>query len=117
MLESTEYTLNDLTIIIHSNVNEFIDFNLIDANFDKIIFSNYNDIKIFIETNNEYYYEHKNHWKSQFNQQIILTNNLTHLTLGFCFNRKPSACDIFNITFCNAKPKNNFIIFILFRLE
>ena len=87
MLASTKYTLNNSTIIVHSNVNEFIDFNLINEYFDKIIFSDYNDVKICIETNNTYDEKYHNHWKSRFNRLVILTNNLTHLTFSFKFNQ------------------------------
>ena len=48
-----------------------------------------------------------------------LPNSIEIIRLNETYNkpfqntRKPLACDISNITFCVAKPKNNFIIFIL----
>ena len=85
MLNSDEYTIWDnSTIIIHSNVNKIIDFNLIYENIDKIIFSNYNNVEICIQTN-DIIFNTKQY--SKFNQQIILTDNLTHLTFGMCFNK------------------------------
>ena len=51
MLELTDYTHYDGdTIIIHSHVGKLIDFNLINENFNKIIFSDYNDVGICVET-------------------------------------------------------------------
>ena len=67
MLNSDEYTIwNNSTIIIYSNVNKMIDFNL-NFNFkkiNKIIFSNYDDDddgEICVETSNKYDREYEEH--------------------------------------------------------
>jgi hypothetical protein len=90
MLELSDFTYCELTIIIHPNVNKFIDFNLINEDFNKIIFSDYENIEIIetnIKTYNLYDNEHKEYWESHFNQPIVLTNNLTHLSFGHKFNQ------------------------------
>ena len=59
--------------------------------YNKIIFSNYDDPVITIETNNIYIskYNH-NIVGSNFNKEIDLSNNinLTHLTFGYWFNKE-----------------------------
>ena len=62
--------------------------------YKKIMFSNYDNTLIAIETNNQYKYEYHNKYydnyiKSKFNQKINLLNNinLTHLTFGYVFNQ------------------------------
>ena len=63
--------------------------------YNKLIFSNYVDIKLCILTNNirnkKYY---KNYIQSKFNQQINLPLNLTHLTFGECFNQEVNLPEI-----------------------
>ena len=51
--------------------------------------------------------------KTQFFEYLKLSNDYNRPILNI---RKPLACDISNITFCIAKPKNNFIIFTLNKL-
>jgi hypothetical protein len=88
MLEPTDYTCYNSIVVVHYNIDKFIDFNLINGDFNKIIFSDYDDIEICIKINNMYDDEYYNNWtKSKFNQPIILTNNLTHLTFGYRFNQ------------------------------
>ena len=57
--------------------------------YDELIFSNYDDYNITIKTNNKYYDEYEKNFKySQFNKQIIIPENVTHLTFGFYFNQQ-----------------------------
>ena len=67
----------------------------------KIMFSNYDDPLILIETNNQYKYEYeKNYIKSEFNQEIDLLNNinLTYLTFGDDFNQEIDLSNNINLT-------------------
>lgn len=108
-LEPDECTKLTNTIIIHSDVNKLIDFNLVHGQFTQIIFSDYVDINYcikklipnYIDVNvNEYikkltqksaqsgcdcgkYFENK----SIFNHPIILTDDITHLIFGYEFNQ------------------------------
>ena len=78
----------------------------------KIMFSNYDDPLILIETNNQYKYEYeKNYIKSEFNQEINVLNNtnLTHLTFGKHFNKKIFIpLNVENLKMC--KCNNQYII-------
>ena len=75
--------------------------------YKKIMFSDYNDPLMAIETNNQYavkYYG--NYIESEFNQKINLLNNvnLTHLTFGRCFNQEidiPLNVKSLNMWYCN----------------
>jgi hypothetical protein len=87
-----EYYINDDTIIFNYKFNEPLD-NYIGAikNCKKIIFSDYDDYKICMETNNKYIEKYVRHYKcSRFNQPLsnLLNNlnNITQLTFGYCFN-------------------------------
>ena len=59
--------------------------------YKKIMFSNYNNPLIVIETNNQYDDEYDdNYYRSKFNKKMDLSNNLnlTHLTFGDDFNQE-----------------------------
>ena len=59
--------------------------------YNNIIFSNYDDPLIAIETNNKWNTKYLNNYiESYFNQEIDLSNNinLTNLTFGYYFNQK-----------------------------
>jgi hypothetical protein len=82
-LNSSEYSVIDDMIIIHWNVNKPI--GTIDEQFKKLIFSNYEDINLCIEYNNNYNKSNNKNWKgSLFNQPLTLTNFLTHLIIQQC---------------------------------
>ena len=82
------WILNDNTLIFKSEFNKFLDnyINII-SKYNKLIFSNYSDIDICIETNNEYGLKY--YFESKFNQPVInLPPNITHLTFGYYFNQE-----------------------------
>ncbi len=102
------YWIEDDWLIFKPSFNKdlFNYYNIINK-YKKIMFSNYNDPLIAIETNNEY----NDYIKSKFNQEIDLSNNinLTHLTFGCYFNKKlniPLSVKSLNIQECN----NQYII-------
>jgi len=73
--------------------------------YKKIMFSNYNDPLIAIETNNKYDNKYDNKYnnnfiKNKFNQEIDLSNNinLTHLTFGWWFNQEINLSNNTNLT-------------------
>ena len=85
---SSQYTLIDSTIIIHCDVNETIE--IYGDIYEQLIFSNYTNIQICIETGNKYCDKYYDYFKwSKFNQPINLTNNiqLTQLIFGHCYNQ------------------------------
>lgn len=52
------------------------------------MFSDYDLFELGIETNNKYNINYKHHLKySNFNQPLLLSHNLTHLTFGDKFNQ------------------------------
>jgi hypothetical protein len=87
MLKPSEYTLNNSIITIYCNVNKFINFNLINKKFNKIIFSNYSNIEIHTETNNKFDIKYEKYWISNSKPQIFRTNKITHLVLNYYFNQ------------------------------
>ena len=89
-------------LIFKLEFNELLDdyYDVIDM-YEKVMFSNYNDPLIAIETNNlseyEYYLYNIN---NKFNQKINLSNNinLTHLTFGEKFNQEIDLSNNINLT-------------------
>jgi hypothetical protein len=86
-----DYIIIDDTIIFYPDFNNSLS-NYMDivCKYNKLIFSNYDDPLICIETNNEsnekYYY--CNYKSNKFNQIVDWTSsNLTHLTFGWHFNQ------------------------------
>ena len=70
-------------------IDKYVD---IIKNYSQLIFSNYDDLEICIETNNDYEFKYNHKFiESRFNQQLSneLDNLtcLTHLTLGYYFNQ------------------------------
>ena len=87
---------NDETIIYYDVINKY----------KKIMFSDYNNPLMAIESNNQFkdkYYG--NYIKSNFNQKIDLSNNinLTHLTFGNDFNQKIDLSKNINLTHLTFK--------------
>ena len=90
--ETEDYWIwNENTLVFKPEFNKPLD-NYIDiiGKYNNLIFSNYNDFKIYKETNNIYKIEFDNYYlKSKFNQEVInLPLNLTYLTFGWYFNQE-----------------------------
>ena len=87
--ETEDYWIwNDNTLVFKPEFNKPLDdyINII-SKYNKLIFSNYNDIDICIETNNEYEFD-EYYFDSNFNQEVKnLPPNITHLTFGWNFNQ------------------------------
>src|SRR3990167_5182951 len=86
----SNYWIYENKIIFKQNFNDKLDDYIdIISKHNELIFSDYDDYTITIKTNNkyckEYYY---NHIRSQFNQQVTIPQNVTHLTFGYYFNQK-----------------------------
>ena len=64
LIETRDYWINDDTLIFkpefNKPINEYAD---LIQNYTRIIFSNYTDLKILFETNNEYIDEYKTTFK------------------------------------------------------
>lgn len=87
-LNPNQYTLIDDIIIIHYDVNQPVDFNLINKTFTKIIFSNYFDLDSCKNTLNEMNFIEYSKWRgSIFNKSINLKENITFLHFGESFNQ------------------------------
>jgi hypothetical protein len=93
---------NDIIIIKH-DFNLSLNIKAEDANnCKKLIFNNYDNIDICIETNNMYYSKYDNNYMgSNFNRPLANSLNnlsqLTQLTFGTCFNR-PLANSLVNLS-------------------
>lgn len=84
---SNYYTIINSCIIIDYTFNKNIDFNLIDGDYDKIIFSNYNDVDLCLKNTNEFNSIDSTYWKnSYFNNSIHLKHNIIYLIFGRFFN-------------------------------
>ena len=89
-METKDYWIYENKIIFKPKFNAKLDnyFDII-SKYNELIFSNYDDYNITIKTNNRYYREYdKNYKLSKFNQQVIIPQNVTHLTFGYYFNQK-----------------------------
>src|SRR3990167_8404383 len=89
-METEEYWIHENKIIFKPNFNNKLD-NYLDiiSKYNELIFSNYDDYNITIKTNNVYCYEYDENYKhNKFNQQVIIPQNITHLTFGELFNQK-----------------------------
>ena len=105
---------NNNTVVFKPKFNKPLDdyINII-SKYDKLIFSNYMDIAIYIETNNQYDRKFdKYYFKSNFNQPVKnLPQNITHLTFGYEFNQEVNNLppNITHLTFdrCFDQEVNN----------
>ena len=90
MMETEDYWIYENKIIFKPNFNNKPDiYQGIISKYNELIFSNYDDYNITIKTNNRYYREYdKNYKLSKFNQQVIIPQNVTHLTFGEEFNQQ-----------------------------
>src|SRR3972149_3570538 len=90
MMETEDCWIYENKIIFKPNFNAKLD-NYIDiiTKCNELIFSNYYDYNITIKTNNKYCNEYEQNYKSsKFNQQVIIPENVTHLTFGSYFNQQ-----------------------------
>ena len=85
-----DYWIYENKIIFKPNFNNKLDDYIdIISKYNELIFSNYDNYNITIKTNNEYCNEYQKKYKySNFNQQVIIPQNVTHLTFGFGFNQQ-----------------------------
>ena len=69
----------------NDNLDDYID---IITKHNELIFSNYDDFTITIKTNNLYCYKYCYYYnKSKFDKQVIIPQNITHLTFDWKFNQ------------------------------
>ena len=113
MKMENNYWIVDEWLIFKPDFNEeLIDYCGVINKYKKIMFSNYDDFLIAIETNNQYTDEYcANFIKNNFNQEIDLSNNinLIYLTFGFCFVKEifiPLNVKSLNMCECN----NQYVI-------
>src|SRR3990167_11009185 len=88
-MEEKDYWIYENKIIFKPEFNDKLD-NYLDiiSKCNELIFSNYDDYNIEIETNGKYTNIYKNIYKSsKFNQSITISENITHLIFGFRFNQ------------------------------
>ena len=88
-MEEKDYWIYENKIIFKPEFNDKLD-NYLDiiSKYNELIFSNYDDYNIEIETNGEYFHIYNNIYKkSKFNQSITIPENITHLIFGEKFNQ------------------------------
>ena len=88
MIETKDYWIIEDQFIFKPHFDSSINvYKNIIQQYNKLVFSDYDDVYICIETNNKYDYEYSGNFiKSKFNHQVNLLLNLTHITFGFNFN-------------------------------
>ena len=86
----SNYWIYENKVIFKPNFNDDLDDYIdIISKHNELIFSNYNDFTITIKTNNFYCDKyHHNYKRSNFNQQVIIPENVTHLSFGDNFNQQ-----------------------------
>jgi hypothetical protein len=83
----SDYSICNDTLIFLSNFNgDLLNYTNILSKYNKLIFSDYDDPLICIETNNKIDKKYKK-TINIFCKQVNLPSNLTHLTFGDCFNK------------------------------
>ena len=89
MIETTDYWLIDNKIIFKPKFNSSLGvYDHILSQCNELVFSNYDDVLICVETLNKYTNKyHKNFKTSKFYQKVQLPTNLTSLTFGYDFNQ------------------------------
>ena len=99
---TNNYWIVDEWLIFKPEFNEELtNYYSIINKYNKIMFSDYNNPLIAIETNNQYKDKYHGIWiKSNFNQEMDLSNNinLTHLTFGWWFNQEIDLSNNINLT-------------------
>jgi hypothetical protein len=89
MIETNDYWIIEDQFIFKPHFDSSIDvYKNIISKYNKLVFSNYNDVDICIKRNNKYDSIYSNNFiGSKFNQIIDLPPNLTHITFGRNFNQ------------------------------
>src|SRR3990167_3701518 len=101
-METQNYWIYKNKIIFKPEFNDKLDdyINII-SEYDELIFSNYDDYNITIETNNTHFFKYNtNHTSSSFNHQVTIPENITHLIFGYDFNQQVTISqNVTNLTF------------------
>ena len=89
MIETLDYWIVDNKFIFKPEFNKSI-IKYIDviSNCDTLVFSNYDDVNICIQTNDFDKKNYDNYKGSKFNQEVKLPENITQITFGESFNQK-----------------------------
>ena len=90
-MENNYWIIDDWLIFKPEFNEELINYYDVINKYNKIMFSNYNDPLIAIETNNLWIRKYNNNFiRNKFNKEIDLSNNinLIDLTFGDCFNKE-----------------------------
>lgn len=95
-----DYSIIKGTIVIHSNVNKPLNFNNIHGNYHKILFSNYISPSICEKMNGNFNDEYAHYYSTtKFNQQIILSEKITHIKLSPHFNQPIILTENLNVVY------------------
>ena len=89
-METKDYWIYENKIIFKPAFNDKLD-NYLDiiSKYNELIFSNYDDYNITIKTNNKYCKKYNKNYKySNFDKQVIIPQNVTHLSFGREFNQQ-----------------------------
>ena len=92
---NNDYWIYDDKFVFKPKFNESIDKYIgVIKNYSQLIFSDYDDLEICIETNNKYLSKYNKNFKfSKFNKPLSNSLDnltlLTHLTFGINFNQLP----------------------------
>ena len=88
-METKDYWIYENKIFFKPNFNAKLDDYLdIITKYNELIFSDYDYCDITIKTNNIYCSKSGQSYKgSKFNQQVIIPQNITHLTFGHWFDQ------------------------------
>src|SRR3990167_5408839 len=95
-METEYYWIYENKIIFKPKFNAKLDnyFDII-SKYNELIFSNYDDYNIIIETNNYFYFKYEQNYEySHFNQEVEIPQNITHLIFGENFNQQVILCGI-----------------------
>jgi hypothetical protein len=109
------YQIIERVVIFNWDFNQVLNDTILNdiASCDKIIFNNYVDLNVCLETNNKYIYKYDYKWKgSKFNQCLDnLPSTIANLTLGWNFNRNvdnlPSSIINLTLDSCFNQPLDN----------
>jgi hypothetical protein len=90
MIETNDYWIIEDQFIFKPHFNLSIDvYKNIISQYNKLVFSDYDDVYACIKTNNEYDNKYSNNFiGSKFNQEVDLPLNLVHINFGYRFDQK-----------------------------